>query len=112
MGKSANSTILEELSHNIHDFRATALCYCLSPDTSASSSPRVRLLDLERPIIDFTLDADNRVWVFLDPNWNSIETSPSEAAVELLTWVNGEVRPLFSSLRRAQSMLIGVLSSH
>lgn len=55
------------------------------------SPPEIRVFELGRPIVDFTLDGDDRIWVSLDPNWSSDEATLFNDAVKLLTWADGQV---------------------
>jgi tRNA (guanine-N(7)-)-methyltransferase subunit TRM82 len=70
--------------------RATAVFFFkLSSDIKTESSSRISAFDLGRPIVDFSVDRDGLVWVLVDSEKTTDETT--SPLVRLLKWVNGSV---------------------
>ncbi|OBZ66832.1 tRNA (guanine-N(7)-)-methyltransferase non-catalytic subunit TRM82 [Grifola frondosa] len=73
---------------------ATAIFYCALPENNSSTQPTVHALDLGKPVIDFTIETNGRIWVSLDSEWTDLQHSATNLAVEtpsvkILFWTNG-----------------------
>ncbi|KAA1469145.1 WD40 repeat-like protein [Dentipellis sp. KUC8613] len=79
---------------------STALFWCQLPlFTGPADPPSIRTRDFGKPVLDFIVEADGRVWVLLDAEWNEADTegwtaSPFVASVQFLSDELVDVEPL------------------
>ncbi|KAI0675915.1 WD40-repeat-containing domain protein [Trametes maxima] len=69
-------------------FGATAIFYAPFPaDGEKVSASAVRTFDLDKPVVDFTVDGSGRVWASIDASWGIKDAaSESVSSTRLLTW--------------------------
>lgn len=71
---------------------ATALFYCLfASDPKASDMTTVQSVQLDRPVLDFTVDESGRIWALVDGEWEAKEEHGGQRLVRLLDWSDGKV---------------------
>ncbi|TFY70132.1 hypothetical protein EVG20_g2871 [Dentipellis fragilis] len=79
---------------------STALFWChLPPVTGPADPPSIRIHDFGKPVLDFVVEADGRVWVLLDAEWNEADTegwtaSPFVVSMQFLFDELVEVEPM------------------
>jgi hypothetical protein len=84
---------------------ATALFTCLYPAADRNLEPEMRAFNFGKPVIDFYVGEDGRVWVSLDKNWcgdNGIGVEKrkelrlrEDKSVTVLELCGGEARVMF-----------------
>ena len=74
--------------------RGTAIFYFKFSDNT--SNPTIHYMDLQKPILDFSIGQNNEIWVLLDAEYGKEEeASETVSMVSSLRFVDGEVNLLF-----------------
>ena len=75
---------------------ATAVFFCaFSTDPKATERPAVQAVQLDKPVVDFTVSEDGRIWALVDGE-NDDGSATAQNLVRLLEWRSGQVRASLS----------------